>query len=209
MCSRILTGSALALAVLALGSTGAAACDWDDCDACGGYGSYAATAYYGYHARPAYAYAPAVYYAPPAYAYYAPAYYAPAPAYYAPPAYGYPYARPYYGGRGGYVDAAGDSRHKGPIPAAIPTARGMYASGGNPGQRTTKAPNPNYGTRAVVAAAAKIPNQRYGARGVAAAAADRIKPVSNVPVAPSYGAQGRYVPTAYYGGPEGYVGPRR
>ena len=78
MRSPILTGSALALAVLALGSRGAAACDWEDCDACGGYGYvgygyYAAPAYYGYHARPAYAYVPAVYYAPPAYAYYAPA----------------------------------------------------------------------------------------------------------------------------------------
>lgn len=213
MRSQILTGSALTLAVLALGSTGAAACDWDDCDACGGYGYYAASAYYGYHARPAYAYVPEVYYAPSAYAYYAPAYYAPspayyapAPAYYAPPAYGYPYARPYYGWRGGYVDAAGDGRHKGPMRAAIPTARGMYALGANPGQRTTKAPNPNHGTRGVVAAAAKVLNPSYGARGVAAAAANRIKPANNVPVAAGYGAQGKYVPTA---GPGGYVGPRR
>ena len=88
---RILTGSALALAVFALGSTQAGACD-DDCDRCGGYGYYAAPAYYTapvYYARPAFAYAPPVYYAAPAYGYYAPpAYYAPSPAYYAPPAYG-------------------------------------------------------------------------------------------------------------------------
>ena len=114
-----------------LGQHRAAACDWDDCDACGGSGCYAASAYYGYHARPAYAYVPEVYYAPSAYAYYAPAYYAPSPAYYAPaPAYyalqptAIPTPRPYYGWRGGYVDAAGDGPHKGPMRAAIPTARG-------------------------------------------------------------------------------------
>ena len=92
MRTRILTGSAVALAVLALGSTQASACD-DDCYRCDGYGYYAASAYYAapvYYARPAFAYAPPVYYAAPAYTYYAPpAYYAPSPAYYAPPAYRY------------------------------------------------------------------------------------------------------------------------
>ena len=86
----ILSGSALALAVLAFGTTQASACD-DDCGYCGaGYGYYGAS-YYGYYARPAYAYVPGPYYAAPAYAYYAPAYYyPPAPAYYAPqPYYGY------------------------------------------------------------------------------------------------------------------------
>ena len=88
MRSGILTGSALALAVLAMGSTQAAACD-DGCGYCGGYSGYGGyggygyyAASYGYYARPAYAYAPAPYYAAPAYGYYAPAYsyYAPAPA---------------------------------------------------------------------------------------------------------------------------------
>src|SRR5437870_4736400 len=112
MRSGILTGSALTLGVLAMGSTQAAACD-DECDYCSGYGYHAA---YSYYARPAYAYVPGPYYAAPAYAYYAPAYsyYAPAPAYYAPPpAYGYPYSRPYYGWRAGYVDAGGAARHRG------------------------------------------------------------------------------------------------
>ena len=59
MRNRILAGSALALAVLAMGSTQAAACD-DDCGYCGagyGYGGYYGASY-GYYARPAYAYVP-------------------------------------------------------------------------------------------------------------------------------------------------------
>jgi len=146
------TGPALVLATLALGSTQAAACDWDDCDDCGTYGYYAAPAYSyyappAYYARPAYAaYAP-VYYAPPAY-YAAPAYYAPPPAY-APPAYGYRgYSRPYYGygGRPGNVDAANTDPR---------TAKYLAAS--------------NHGGRGIVAAASKHNN---GARDRALAAAN-------------------------------------
>jgi len=230
MRSGILTGSALALAVLAMGSTQAAACD-DDCDYCGGYGYYAAS--YGYYARPAYAYVPGPYYAAPAY--YAPAYsyYAPAPAYYAPPpAYGY-YGRPYYGWRAGYVDANAAGRRKGVVPGVNPTGRGMYALGANPGQRTAKAPHPSYVApvavkapnpnrvapfaakapkpsyvpRGVVAAPAKAPNPI--ARGISASAGSHIKPAGNVPVAAGYGPQPKYPPTAYYNGAGGYPGQRR
>jgi hypothetical protein len=228
-----LTGPALALAVFALGSTGAAACD-DDCDYCGGYGYvgygyYAAPAYYGYYARPAYAYAPGPYYAAPAYAYYAPAYYAPSPAYYAPY---YGYRSPYYGGRWGYVDAAA-GRRKGVIPGVNPAPRGMYASGANPVHRAAKtlnashvapvavkapnpshlapaaakAPKPSYDPRGVVAAPAKAPNPV--ARSISALAAHPSKPAGNLPVAAGYGAQGKYLPTAYYGGPGAYGSPRR
>jgi hypothetical protein len=228
---HILTGSALALAVFAMGSTSAAACD-DDCDYCGGYGYYAAS--YGYYARPAYAYVPGPYYAAPAYyapayAYYAPAYapayYAPSPAYYAP----YGYRSPYWGGRWGYVDAAG-GRRKGVIPGVNPTTRGMYALGANPGPHpaktlnasyiapaavkapssshfapaAAKAAKPSYDPRGVVAAPTKSPNPV--ARGISASAANPGKPAGNVPVAAGYGPQAKYLPTAYYGG---YGSPRR
>ncbi len=230
MRNRILAGSALALAVLAMGSTQAAACD-DDCGYCGagyGYGGYYGASY-GYYARPAYAYVPGPYYAAPAY--YAPAYsyYAPAPAYYAPPpAYGY-YGRPYYG----WVDANAAGRRKGVVPGVNPAGRGMYALGANPGQRTAKAPHPSYVApvavkapspnrvapfaakapkpsyvpRGVVAAPAKAPNPI--ARGISASAGGHIKPARNVPVASGYGPQPKYLPTAYYGGAGGYLSPRR
>lgn len=183
---RNLTGSVFALAIFASGTTGAAACDPDDCYGCGGYGYYTSSANYGYYARPLYTYAPAVYYAPPAYAYYVPA-----PAYYAPPTLGYSYARPYYGWRGGYVDATGNSRRDSPIPATIPMARGMYASGTNTGHKTTKAPSPN-----------------QGARSIAATAGDRIRPANKVSVAADYVAHGKYIPSVYHGRLGGYVGPR-
>lgn len=219
MRSNILMGSALALAVLAMGSTQAAACD-DDCDYCGGYGYYAAS--YGYYARPAYAYVPGPYYAAPAYAYYAPAYsyYAPAaPTYYAPPpAYGYPYGRPYYGWREGYVDAGAAAHHRG-VPGAPPPARAMYASGAKPGTQLAKAPKPGHVAptavkahsphsipRGVVAAAAKPPKPT--SLGISASAAKHAKPTARFPVA-GYGPQPKYIPTAYYGGPGGYVGQRR
>jgi hypothetical protein len=217
MRSGILVGSALALAVLGIGSTQAAACD-DDCDYCG-YGYYGAS-YYGYYARPAYAYAPGPY-AAPAYAYYAPAYYyAPAPAYYAPqPYYGYGgYGRPYYGWRGGYVDAG--ARRHGVAPGAPPPARGMYAAA-KPAPRTAKAPTPAYVAPAVIkapkpnraapgilAAAPKPPKPAFGTPGLPATVAKHAKPDARFPVA-SYGPQPKYVPTAYYTGPVGYPGLRR
>ena len=198
MRTRILTGSAVALAVLALGSTQASACD-DDCYRCDGYGYYAASAYYAapvYYARPAFAYAPPVYYAAPAYTYYAPpAYYAPSPAYYAPPAYrypyAYPYARPYYFGRGGHVDATHNGRPRGDVPTGNVAKRGIYASAANAGLRGIKAPAPNYNPVKV----SVFPTKQK-------------KPGSNVPVA-GYAVQGKLTPTAYYAGPGGYVGPRR
>lgn len=215
MRSGILRGSALALAVLAMGSTQAAACD-DDCDYCG-YGYYGAS-YYGYYARPAYAYAPGPYYAAPAYAYYAPAYYyAPAPAYYAPqPYYGYGgYGRPYYGGRAGYVDAG--ARRHGVVPGAAPPARGMYAAA-KPGPRTAKAlapgyvapavikaPKPNRAAPGILAAAPKPPKPALGAP---AGVAKHARPDARFPIA-SYGSQPRYTPTAYYAVPGGYGPPRR
>lgn len=186
MRKRILTGSALALAIFAFGSTRAAACD-DDCDRCDGYAYYVAPAYYAapvYYARPAFAYAPPVYYAAPAYAYYAPPTYYARPAYYAPPVYGYPYARPYYLGRGGYVGA-------GYVSVTNPAGRSKYASGANRSQQVNKA----------LAAS-------YRARAVSAAAANHIKPERKATVA-SNGVQGKYVPTANYGGPGGYIGLRR
>ena len=220
MRSGILRGSALALAVLAIGSTQAAACD-DDCDYCGGYGYYAAS--YSYYARPAYAYAPGPYYAAPAYAYYAPAYsyYAPAPAYYAPPpTYGYPYGRPYYGWRAGYVDAGAAARHRG-VPGTPPPARGMYALGAKAGPQLVKAPKPGHVgpaaakahspipiPRGVVAAPAKPPKPSFDAPGISASAAKHAKSEAKFPVA-SYGPQPKYIPTAYYGGPGGNVGQRR
>jgi hypothetical protein len=193
MRARTLAGSALALAVLALGSTQAGACD-DDCDRCGGYGYYAAAAYYAapaYYARPAFAYAPPAYYAAPAYAYAPPAYYAPSPAYYAPPAYGHPYARPYYLGRGGYVDATRNGRPRGDVLPGNVAKRGIYASAANPGPRVIKAPAPN-----------------YNAVKVSVFPAKQKKPGSHVPAA-GYAVQGKHIPTAYYVGPGGYIGPRR
>ena len=182
----ILTGSALALAVLALGSTRAAACD-DDCDRCDGYGYYAAPAYY---VRPAFAYAPPVYYAAPAYAYYAPPPYYARPAYYAP-AYGYPYAQPSYLGRGGYVDAGRNDPRKGRVAADKPAGRGPYAFAANPGLGGIKAPGSNSNPAKVSGFAAK--QKKLGITATPA----------------SYGTQAKYVPTAYYGGPGGNVGARR
>ena len=90
MRGRILAGSsALFVAMFALGTTPAAACDWwwgwGGCDrGCG----------YGYYGAPAYAY-----YAPPAY-YAIPQVYGP-PVYYSPPLYGPGNYRPYAGGNYG------------------------------------------------------------------------------------------------------------
>jgi hypothetical protein len=235
---RKLTGSALALAIFASGSTVAVACDWDYCYGCSGYGYYAAPVSYGYYARPGYAYAPAVYYAPPAYAYYIPT-----PAYYAPPAYGYSYARPYYGWRGGYVATAADGQRNGPIHNAIPTTRSNYASVASTNHRTTKAPRSNLASNVSFAAAyvataadgqrngpmpnaiptargtyasvantshrtTKAPSPNHGTRSVAAATANRSNLASNVSFAAGYGAHVKYVPTDYYSGPGGYVGRR-
>lgn len=61
--------SGLSVAMLAMGSTNASACD-DGCDCGYGYG-----AYYGYRPAYTYYYAPPTYYARPANIYYAPAYY--------------------------------------------------------------------------------------------------------------------------------------
>ena len=109
----------------------------------------------------------------------------------------------------------------------------MYASGANPGHRTAKtlnashvapvavkAPNPSHlapalrkrPSRATILAVssplpAKAPNPV--ARGISASAAHPSKPAGNFPVAAGYGAQGKYLPTAYYGGPGGYGSPRR
>ena len=146
MRGHLLVGSfALAAASLGLAATPAAA--WDDDCGCGysgysagyyGYGAgYYGAGYYGYGAGyvggyyggPAYSYYAAPIYAAPVY-YPAPSYYA-APAYYAPPAY-YPppgyygYGRPYYGWRGGYVDA-GHARGKGNFVPPNAAPRGAYA----------------------------------------------------------------------------------
>ena len=195
---RISTGSALALAVLALGSTQASACD-DDCYRCDGYGYYAASAYYAapvYYARPAFAYAPPVYYAAPAYTYYAPpAYYAPSPAYYAPPAYRYPYAYrtpgPTISGAEAMSMPTHNGRPRGDVPTGNVAKRGIYAFAANPGLRGIKAPAPNYNPVKVSVFPAK--QKKLG---------------SNVPAA-GYAVQGKLTPTAYYAGPGGYVGPRR
>ena len=83
--------SALALALLELGSPPAAACPWNGC---GTDAHNAARAYdYDYDLPPAdaYGYAPAGYYGPTA------GYYAPRLGY-APPVYGYTYVQPYAAG---------------------------------------------------------------------------------------------------------------
>jgi hypothetical protein len=188
MRSRILTGSALGLALIAFGSTQAAACD-DDCDRCDGYGYYAAPAYYAapVYYRPAYAYAP-VYYAAPVYSYYAPRTYYPGPAYYAPRGYGYPYGRPYYLGRGGYVDAGHAVRQKGYAAPAGVAARSTYA-GAKAGKGASKAVASGFAPR-------PLP--------VVAAPAVKIK--SSFPAA---GNATRYTPTAYQGAQGAYGPPRR
>lgn len=81
--------SALALAVLELGSSPAAACPWNGC----GTDAHNAARAYDYDLPPAdaYGYAPAGYYGPSA------GYYAPRLGY-APPVYGYTYVQPYAAG---------------------------------------------------------------------------------------------------------------
>jgi hypothetical protein len=217
MHKQILAGSAFVLAIFALGSTPAAACGWGGCG-CGAYGyggNYGASsyAYYAppsYYARPAYAYAPPAYYAPPS-AYAPPIYYGPPvyyagptvasylppgnyapPGYYSPPTFGIPYSQRYDGARGGYVAAAHPNRPRGPVPAAIPGARGNYPFAAKDGPRVNKPPMPN-----------------YRAPGISASATGVGRKGNNVPPAPYYSGRPNYVPTAYYGGPGGYSGWRQ
>ena len=142
---RISTGSALALAVLALGSTQASACD-DDCYRCDGYGYYAASAYYAapvYYARPAFAYAPPVYYAAPAYTYYTP----PASTRLPPPTTrlrptAIPTPGPTILGAEAMSMPPHNGRPRGNVPTGNVAKRGIYAFAANPGLRGIKAPAP-------------------------------------------------------------------
>jgi hypothetical protein len=222
MRSNILTGSALALAVLAMGSTQAAACD--DCGYCGGYSGYGGyagysgyggygyyAASYGYYARPAYAYAPAPYYAAPSTATMHP----PTPitrrrpptAVLRPPTMllrpltAGPYGRPYYGWRAGYVDASAAARRRG-VPAPF-LQRAEYTH-----WAPSLAANGESDEAGLRRSRQAAQTQLRRSRHLRVLQPSMRKPAAKLPVA-SYGQQPKYIPTAYYGGSGGYGGQRR
>ena len=60
------------------------------------------------------------------------------------------------GGRGGYIAAANPNLPKGPVPAAIPGARGNYPFAAKDGPRVNKPPMPNYRAPGISASAADV-----------------------------------------------------